>query len=463
MLTTSTCLDSPFSTPCYEPSPLDTLPKPNFTAQPDDNDEENFLANGGLTGGKRKTADSPMEQQEEKRRVVTKVLKDGTNIPVFSPSSVLTPKRTPVADPATHMPISFIEVVRNPRTGKAGLKCPKKWKNLGPLIYMWMSSDGRAYIGRTNDIARRVREYMGYFNRDDGDASQRSLAQAWKSGQSVFVGILHICSSHVSSKQNETAFVVAKDTFRNGHNGNRGEGALPEPDSTDYHFGSPLKDGGGGRLPKKLTAPASPLNHDGMEPITHPLEHTPKKYTKVRKDWEGKFEIELSPRLAQSKRVIYVWKTVAKDGTVKRLVGQTSRPVIQRVNAYINSFNGNGNSSRSALPQAVNSSEEDELEVHFGVLATVSPQQLLEWEAFFMHAKGAHRQDGGYNVRTEVRLSPGHVPTGEIFDPNLSPVNGGSSSSSAPGGARFLPQREVKKRGSYRPRSLFKEDTGESA
>lgn len=333
---------------------------------------------------------------------IKKVALKGMTLDVTTPNSVLIPRPETIVDPATHMPRSFIKVQRL-EDGRASLRCPKKWQHLGWVIYMFVTSDSRVLIGRTKNIYDRLQNYQAALN-GYGDASKRSLPSAWRNGQDVYVGILHVCSSERSMIQNETSFIVAQ---KSKHNKNKGNG-----DPT-LIFGSPLLDGRGGLLPEVEEEPDR--SYRDLPVLKDPFGPSPTKYVEVQyNEEEDEYSIDLPKEWQNQTNVIYQFK----DENGLKLVGSTGRPLKKRVSEYIKSFNGDGENSQFALPKAVKKG----LKVFFTVIGTGGPEWLLQWEGEIMRQKGTF-QPQGFNRRQEG--IPGLIPPSPLH------IIGASSSSEA--------------------------------
>ncbi len=319
-------------------------------------------------------------------------LTNGVTIKVTSSESVHTPQRQTIDDPATYMPESFIKVERL-EDDTASIQCPEKWRILGHLIYMFVTSNGEILVGRTKNVAKRLSSYQTAFN-GHGKARLRSLAMAWAAGQEAYFSILYVCSSERSAKQNETSFIVSKGST---HNKNRANG------NPTVVFGSPLKNGKGGLPPEVF----SESNRSYRElPVVEDLKTlTPKKYVKVEyNNQTDRYSINLPPEWKTLQSVIYQWKTPEDD---RRLVGETGRPLCKRISEYVSSFNAPEDQDMHVLSKALKEGKE----VWLGLLAIAPPEYRRQFEGDIIRGK-ATLKPNGFNVRSEG--DPNVVPTSPL-------------------------------------------------
>lgn len=313
--------------------------------------------------------------------------------PIVSPNSASRPTKKTIDDPAKHMPECMIEITRD-ADGRPNVKFPPAWTNLGSVIYMWYSEDGRVLIGRSDNFESRFSDYLSDF-RGKTAASHLTLPQAFKSGQRVWVGIWHVCSSTLTSKQNETSAIVQLGAQ---HNKTRGEG------DPSIVFGSPLADGRGGEIPAKLIK--SPIKIDRTAPaIAAPAEWSPEKYCKLELNEEGDVSIDLPPEWRDIRSAVYVWKIAGK-----RLIGETERPLHLRVGEYKTYFRGKGGmKSEQSLPKFVRLALKEGIAVGFSVLGISNPDYRKKWERFFIERKRTRSPSKGWNKRVDA--SPGTPPS----------------------------------------------------
>lgn len=403
---------------------VNPLPQPDFS-----------ICEPVQTLGKRKLiegccSDSPSSPS----KVVLRTRQVGNEtIQVVSPKSAPCPAREVIEDPGTHRPLCYVPVTRL-EDGRARIEFPKNWNPIvgTHVIYQFIDEDGNRYIGKTGNAKQRLMDYQSYFN-GESPASKRSLPQAWKDGKELWVSILYVCSSEATATQNETSFIVAKQTLKSrnqGHNGNRGEG------DPAIDFGSPLKNGGGGKLPQKLTTPRSNafLN---MTPVVSPYE-SPKKNAQVTLDGD-RLAMVLPEGWAELENVVYRWKITSKtENPEASNEGEEIEPSSPLVQRYIGEGEHLGRRTVTHLKNAANADDDDSPlfpkaileavkggnQVEFAPLGVVSPtgtpsgdrKKRQEWEGFYIHDKQTLvKEGGGYNQK---KTGKGEVPTTNLYDPD---------------------------------------------
>ncbi|MDP1835793.1 MAG: hypothetical protein Q8K75_07680 [Chlamydiales bacterium] len=330
-----------------------------------------------------------------KRHITTEII-GGRTLNVATPRSVITPKRKVVENPKEDWPDCFIEVQRN-TDGSANITCPEKWKNLGYLIYVAISEDGRILIGRTDDLEARLAGYQQELT--DG---KRSLGEAWLQGKRVFVAPLHLCSSYETARQNETSYIVAKVAE---HNRNRGNGD-PKID-----FGSPLKNGGGGRLREDHLKPLAEEYRNTLTPITD-LEHAePKRWCQLRYNEKLDYiEVDIPTSWRTVHSALYVFKVVNK-----LYIGETGI-FGPRLSSHLSNTNGHATNSNQRLPKAVRAAIRDKLEVAVGILGVCNPTKLENrkvLERTTILAKQTLVSQGGLNSKLD---GPNKEPTSPLYE-----------------------------------------------
>lgn len=327
---------------------------------------------------------------------------------VCSPGSVVTPRREIINDPATHRAVSYIPVTRLPN-GKAQIQFPEKWRPfIGMhIIYEFIDEDGKPYHGRTDRAEERINEQRGYMNGSKSKASQRKLARAWKENKKIYVGIKYVCSSLQTAIQNETSFIVAQNTWKGGHNGNRGEG-----DPT-IDFGSPLSNGKGGRLAAKLTRLPSAA-YKKMAKIKNPLEFTPKKNALLRYDAENDlFSLDFPDGwIHQLENTVYRWKVDTSTVPPDRYIGK-AKFFDSRSDVHLASFNKS--ETTLPLPRAAKESVKNGAIVSLGALGCTSQEALHDWEAELIQAH-ATDPDRGHLLNIRIETSSG-APKSPLYDP----------------------------------------------
>lgn len=315
-------------------------------------------------------------------------------VQLASPGSVTTPKRRVVADTSKHWPETFIEVNRQ-TDGSAKITCPEKWKNLGYVVYMAISDDGRILIGRSDDLEKRLGGYEKELTK-----GQRSLGEAWREGKRVIIAPLHLCSSYETARQNETSFIVAKESK---HNRNRGNGD-PRID-----FGSPLKNGGGGKLREDYLKPLAE-RYRTLEPITDLAAAQPKLWCQLHYNKQDDYiEVNIPAEWRGLHSAVYVIDVMGK-----LYIGETGL-FGPRLSSHLSNTNGHATNSNQLLPREIRKALKADLKVALGILGVCNPTKLRErklHEARVIEAKGTLLKDGGLNKRTEVK--PNESPTSPL-------------------------------------------------
>ncbi len=360
-------------------------------------------------------------------------------ITVGTKRSALAPMSGRVIAPSTHRANCYIEVKRL-SDNRAKIKLPESWRQLSgkPICYEFIDEDGEVYNGRTENVVQRLsKDYPSYFNGNSNN-SLLPLAQTWKSGKRLFVGVKYICSSVASSKQNETSFIVQGKTLVKdgmGKNQNRGEG---DPSNI---FGSPLHDGSGGEIPEHLIYTPS-MDYETLTVIEDPGNHTPTHNVALEFDADTEsFKLDMPEAWNKVENGVYRWKFTDRDVTetntedvalpqpkVKRLFGHSIKP-LQRINQYLPDFNGNGSNAHLPLPRQVQSCDLTKHKVEVGLFACVAPtgpdrpvKALRLVEGFCIDTYGTIDPEKGYNLRTEggkrrlKKLQPIPFP---IYNPNI--------------------------------------------
>jgi predicted GIY-YIG superfamily endonuclease len=280
-------------------------------------------------------------------------------ISIFHQSEVYTPERKQISSPLEEWPRSFIEVSRD-ENGRAKISCPKKWKNLSYLIYLAISEDGRMLIGRTENFENRLRGYERELTK-----GKRSLGEAWQKGQRVFFSVFYLCSTYETARQNETSIIVAYKTNKQ-HNRNVGNG------SQSIDFGSPLKNGGGGRLREDMYKPLAEYYRQNLKPITDLENIQPKKWCKLDYYAKGDYiEVKIPRNWNNLISAIYAFEV---DG--QRYIGETGHQG-KRLSSHLSNINGNATNSNEKLPQSIRNAIMSGREVLFTVFGVCNPTKIL--------------------------------------------------------------------------------------